>query len=305
MNSKNYNLEDLKPSDITISNEESEELEISIKRTDQDGTNDKYRDSGTNGSSKEELIILISDRPENEDSSNEETVGSEKESYLPSDSKGSSKELFIPETSSKGSLKETPAFFSESKDSGKEIIESLSEDADIPSLDRITGSEKELEGDNTISEIRIRFDPQNPERGFIDKRSFWTESGNFVEIMSSEESEMNTYSKRSNSRQPIVNFYNVNNSQENSDKEEEMEVSNGSSKELIGIEEKPYDPFKDGTPENSSMKNEDLESKESSKQINRSEGENKLLNGFTSPLGEESEEDEKSYYSKTENLSSH
>jgi len=249
---------------------------------------------------------------EQEDSSKEITIGSEKESLQTNESKGSSKELFAPETSSKGSIKETPIFHKDSSQnsvegSEKEILASQSEDADIPSLERISGSEKEMEGDNTISEIRLRFDPNNPERGYIDKRSFWTASAQYVEIASSSEDEMNTSDRLSNNQQPRVNFYNIDHSENGSIKEEEMEVTTGSAKELmIEPEGKPHNPFKDRhVSNNSSMKNGDLESKESSKQVYRSEGENKMLSDFSTPAGEESEEDEKSYYSKHESMSSH
>ena len=113
-------------------------------------------ESHTNGSSKERIEIHISERYSKNTSSDIITTGSEKESFLTLESDGSVKEMYISDmkdqlldsikdNDSSGSSKETNHQDSAGHDSAKELLGNQSEDADIPSLDRISGSDKELE----------------------------------------------------------------------------------------------------------------------------------------------------------------
>ena len=145
----------------------------------------------------------------------------------------------------------------------------------------------------------MRIDPDYPGRGFIDKRSFWTASANYVEISSDPESEMNTNDGKADIKpadnKPAVNFYGLEDNSYNSAKEDEMEYSIGSSKErYIESSRKPSSHFEG-----------DIESKESSKQRIRTNIDPRMFSEFTTPAEEESSEDTKSYKSKHESLSSH
>lgn len=189
-----------------------------------------------------------------------------------------------------------------SNESDKERLVTQSEDADIPSLDPISCSEKELQGDSNISEIRLRNDPNNPERGFIDKRSFWSASVKYVDITSGSEFEMDTHhSKVEQDDNQRVNFYEVDQLSEESLKELEIEESHGSLKEEYLeeiIEEKSYYSSKEHT----SFKDADIGSKESSKQKYSRSGESR--GRYAKPIQEESEEEDSSIISKKESLGS-
>lgn len=211
--------------------------------------------------------------------------GSEKE-LLPPISKNSGKLTSIIEVSL-GSEKESYQTL-DSEGSGKEIYQQ--EDASIPSLGRISNSDKELPTDGSISEIRLRYDPNHPHRGFIDKRSFDTTSGEMYEISSNPESELGP---NDGSKRKKVNFYNV---------DESVEEDNGSLKEQYPGRLRPIkDKYLEQMLAN---RNPEQESHGSAKEIFRGR-ELKKISEYSTPLYEETSEEEKTHISKTESLSSH
>ena len=243
-------------------------------------------------------------------------------SFRDIDASSSNKEV-LPEPESKDSRKEIKITSDES--SAKELIqEKVSEGSSkelIAEVDTIQdeseeisqGSDKEIRASSEISNIRIRIDPNHPGRGYIDKRSFHSASAKYVEITSSDESEMNTNdNKRYAQDDVIIDFYEMPESSNGSSKELEIEYSTGSSKEEYAAEEyiaeEPVPKSEHSSKEfitkkDSELPDGEIESKESSKQLFASI--DMFKESIGTPILEESEEEERASSIKIESLSSH
>jgi len=253
--------------------------------------------SETSHGSEKEVLDEVSQESE-KDSIGEFSKGSEKE-FEVENSYGSSKEL-IP-------VIEAPI---EEDSESEDQLDNL--EVDLISL---ASSSKDLKGDSDISAIRSCYNAEHPSRRYIDKRSFNSASAKYVEITSGGESEMDTHKSIASRQTNRINFHEVPEMSVGSSKETEMELTNGSSKELLSeaeeaiisqlsiIMDKSADSSKEYDPTNkSSMKDGDLESKESSKEIR-----SKVLETaeYISQILEESEEEDKVSSIYPESLSSH